>query len=130
VLSEKDWLAIEETLYLNRIPGLVESIYEAAEEPIEEGTPPEKLRRVSWRVILSRKAVKDAGKINTAGLKPPAESLLNLLQENPFTSPPPFEKLAGDLKGFYYRRINIHHRIVYSVNKEPPRSHPWNADLT
>ncbi len=79
----------------------------AAEEPIEEGTPPEELRRVSWRVILTRKAVKDAG------LKPQAESLLNLLRENPFTSPPPFEKFAGDLKGFYSRRINIHHHIVY-----------------
>jgi len=80
---------------LNRIPGLVESIYEAAEEPIEEGTPPEELRRVSWRVILSGKAVKDAGKLKAAGLKTQAESLLNLLRGNPFTPPPPTHKKPG-----------------------------------
>ena len=73
---------------------------------------------MNWRVILSRKAVKDAGKLNAAGLKPQAESLLNLLRENPSTSPPPFEKLVGNLKGFYSRRINIHHRLVYSVDKD------------
>jgi len=73
---------------------------------------------VSWKVILSKKAVKDARKLKSAGLKNQTESLLKVLQENPFTSPPPFEKLVGNLKGFYSRRINIHHRIVYSVDKD------------
>ena len=53
----------------------------------------------------------DAGKLKAAGLKPQAESLLNLLRENLFTSPPPFEKLVGNLRGFYSRRINIQHRL-------------------
>ena len=73
---------------------------------------------MSWKVILSKKAVKDARKLKSAGLKNQTESLLKVLQENPFTSPPPFEKLVGNLKGFYSRRINIHHRIVYSVDKD------------
>jgi Txe/YoeB family toxin of toxin-antitoxin system len=72
---------------------------------------------VSWNVILSRKAVKDARKIRDAGLKPQAEVLLNLLKINPFHTPPAYEKLVGNLKGFYSRRINIKHRLVYSVNE-------------
>jgi len=56
-------------------------------------------------------------KLKAAGLQLQAESLLNLLQENPFKSPPPFEKPVGNLKGFYSCRINIQHRIIYSVEK-------------
>jgi Txe/YoeB family toxin of toxin-antitoxin system len=67
---------------------------------------------------LSRKAVKDADKLKAAGLKPQAETILNLLREDPFKSPPPFEKLVGNLKGFYSRRINIQHRIVYAVEND------------
>ena len=73
---------------------------------------------MSWQVVLSKKAVKDARRLKSAGLKKQTESLLNVLQENPFTSPPPFEKLVGNLKGFYSRRINIQHRIIYSVDKD------------
>ena len=70
---------------------------------------------MTWQVILSRQAVKDAKKIAQAGLKPQAEKLLQLLNENPYTTPPPYEKLVGNLQGFYSRRISIQHRLVYRV---------------
>lgn len=73
---------------------------------------------MSWKVILSKKAVKDAKKLKTAGLKPQAGKLLRLLAENPFQTPPVYEKLVGNLSGFYSRRINIQHRLVYAVNSE------------
>jgi len=72
---------------------------------------------VSWSVILSRKAVKDAKKLNEAGLRLNAETLLKILEENPFKTPPAFEKLEGNLAGFYSRRINIRHRLVYSADR-------------
>jgi Txe/YoeB family toxin of toxin-antitoxin system len=73
---------------------------------------------VKWQVILSRQAVKDSKKIARAGLKPQAEPLLNLLTQDPFQNPPAFEKLVGNLHGFYSRRINIQHRLVYSVDSK------------
>ena len=72
---------------------------------------------MTWQVILSRQAVKDAKKIAQAGLKPQAEKLLQLLTENPYTTPPPYEKLVGNLQGFYSRRISIQHRLVYRVDE-------------
>ena len=73
---------------------------------------------MSWSVILSRQAVKDAKKIDGAGLKTQAKDLLSILKENPFKTPPFYEKLVGNLKGFYSRRINIKHRMIYSVDIE------------
>ncbi len=70
---------------------------------------------MTWQVILSRLAIKDAKKIAQAGLKPQAERLLQLLTENPYSTPPPYEKLVGNLQGFYSRRISIQHRLVYRV---------------
>ena len=70
---------------------------------------------MSWKVVLSKKAVKDAKKLKQAGLKLQAEKLLHLLSEDPFQTPPVFEKLVGNLRGFYSRRINIQHRLVYDV---------------
>ena len=70
---------------------------------------------MTWQVILSRLAIKDAKKIAQAGLKPQAEKLLQLLTENPYSTPPPYEKLVGNLQGFYSRRISIQHRLVYRV---------------
>jgi toxin YoeB len=71
---------------------------------------------VKWRVILSKQAVKDARKLREAGLKPQTEKLLDLIAENPFVTPPAYENLVGNLKGFYSRRINIQHRLVYDVD--------------
>ncbi len=73
---------------------------------------------VTWRIVYTTQAQKDAKKIATAGLKPKAEKLLDLLSKNPFQTPPPFEKLIGDLSGAYSRRINIQHRLVYQVLEE------------
>lgn len=70
---------------------------------------------MSWRLVFTRQAQKDARKIAHAGLKPQAGRLLDLLRENPFQTPPPFEKLVGDLAGACSRRINIQHRLVYQI---------------
>ena len=78
---------------------------------------------VNWSVVLSRKAVKDAKKLREAGLKSNAETLLKILKEDPFKTPPAFEKLVGNLAGFYSRRINIQHRLVYSVNERQKTVH-------
>jgi toxin YoeB len=68
-----------------------------------------------WRLVYTKQAQKDAKKVESAGLKEKAQTLLDILTEDPFTSPPPFEKLIGDLSGAYSRRINIQHRLVYQV---------------
>ena len=70
---------------------------------------------MSWKIVYTKQAQKDAKKISSAGLKSKAEMLINILKENPFQNPPSFEKLVGDLSGAYSRRINIQHRIVYQV---------------
>lgn len=70
---------------------------------------------VTWSVVFARHALKDAKKLAASGLKPRAQELLGILANDPFQTPPPFEKLVGDLAGTYSRRINIQHRIVYEV---------------
>jgi toxin YoeB len=70
---------------------------------------------VSWRLAYTKQARKDAKKLASAGLKPKASALLELLTEDPYRTPPPFEKLVGDLSGAYSRRISIQHRLVYQV---------------
>jgi Txe/YoeB family toxin of toxin-antitoxin system len=71
-----------------------------------------------YKIVLSKKAVKDTQKIAQAGLKPKVEKILEILKENPFQSPPFYERLVGNLNGFYSRRINIQHRLVYEVFEE------------
>jgi toxin YoeB len=68
-----------------------------------------------WEIVYSKYAVKDAKKIAEAGLKGKVVALLEILKADPFQDPPPYEKLVGDLKGAYSRRINIQHRLVYQV---------------
>ena len=70
---------------------------------------------VSWQLVYTRQAQKDARKLASSGLKPQAERLLAILADNPYRTPPFFEKLVGDLAGAYSRRINIQHRLVYEV---------------
>jgi Txe/YoeB family toxin of toxin-antitoxin system len=70
---------------------------------------------VTWKIIYTKQALKDAKKIKSAGLKKRAEKILNILEKNPYKTPPSFEKLVGDLTGAYSRRINIKHRLVYQV---------------
>ena len=71
-----------------------------------------------WKLVYTRQARKDAKKLAAAGLRPKAERLLALLSEDPFRTPPRFEKLVGDLAGACSRRINIQHRLVYQVLEE------------
>ena len=70
---------------------------------------------MTWRVVFTKQAQKDATKISHSGLKPQAERLLEILKVNPYQTPPPFEKLLGDLAGACSRRINIQHRLVYQI---------------
>ena len=70
---------------------------------------------MSWQVVYTKHAQKDAKKLSASGLKTNAQALLVVLTENPFQNPPPYEKLVGDLAGAYSRRINIQHRVVYEV---------------
>lgn len=71
-----------------------------------------------WRVVFTKQAQKDAKKLSASGLKPKAEKIIEILRRNPFETPPPFEKLVGDLTGAYSRRLNIQHRIVYQIMAE------------
>jgi Txe/YoeB family toxin of toxin-antitoxin system len=70
---------------------------------------------VSWVVVFTKQAQKDARKIASSHLKPQTQVLLDLLAQDPFQNPPPYEKLVGDLEGAFSRRINIQHRLVYQV---------------
>ena len=70
---------------------------------------------VSWKLIFTKQAQKDAKKLKHSGLKDKTQELLDIIRENPFKTPPPYESLLGELKGAYSRRINIQHRIVYQV---------------
>ena len=70
---------------------------------------------MSWELVYSEQALKDAKKLKAAGLKPKAEEPLEILKLDPLQNPPSFEKLIGDLAGAYSRRINIHNRLVYEV---------------
>ena len=70
---------------------------------------------MSWRLIYTKQAKKDAKKLSHSGLKPQAKRLLDILKEDPYRIQPPYEKLVGDLAGACSRRINIQHRIVYQM---------------
>ena len=72
---------------------------------------------VTWAIVFTSHARKDARKLSASGLRPKAEELLSLLAKNPFQTPPPCEKLVGELHGAYSRRINIQHRLVYQVTE-------------
>ena len=70
---------------------------------------------VSWNLVYTKYAQKDAKKLASSNLQDKAQTLLDIIQTNPFQNPPPYEKLIGDLEGAYSRRINIQHRLVYAV---------------
>lgn len=73
---------------------------------------------MTWRLLFTKQARKDAKKIASSNLRPKTEDLLEILRENPFQTSPPYEKLIGDLSGAYSRRINIQQRLVYQVIEE------------
>lgn len=70
---------------------------------------------MSWTLVYTKQAQKDAKKLTASGLKAKAQELLAVIEKDPFQTPPPYEKLVGDLTGAFSRRINIQHRIVYQV---------------
>lgn len=70
---------------------------------------------MSWQLYYTKQAQKDARKLASSGLKNKAQALLEIIQNNPYQTPPSYEKLVGDLSGAYSRRINIQHRLVYQV---------------
>lgn len=73
---------------------------------------------VKWEIRFSKRAVKDARKISSAGLKDKTSDLLEILKSDPYQNPPSFEKLVGDLHGTYSRRISLQHRLVYEIFPE------------
>jgi len=73
---------------------------------------------MAWRIVFTTQAQKDAKKIAHSALKEKTQGLLHIIENNPFQTPPPYEKLVGDLEGAYSRRINIQHRLVYQVLKK------------
>lgn len=70
---------------------------------------------MSWKLVYTKQAQKDAKKLASSGLKNKAKKLLDIIQKGPFQNPPPYEKLVGDLSGAYLCRINIQHRLVYQI---------------
>ena len=70
---------------------------------------------MNWELRFTKQAQKDAKKLSSSGLKTKAQKILDIIKENPFQNPPPYEKLVGDLIGAYSRRINIQHRLVYQL---------------
>ncbi len=70
---------------------------------------------MTWAIVYTKQAQKDAKKLASSGLKNKAKKLLDIIQKNPYQNPPPYEKLVGDLSGAYSRRINIQHRLVYQI---------------
>ena len=73
---------------------------------------------MNWQLLFSKQSLKDAKNLKSANLWKNVEKLFDILRQNPFQNPPPYEKLVGDLEGAYSRRINIQHRLVYQINKE------------
>jgi len=73
---------------------------------------------VTWKFYYTKQAQKDAHKLASSGLKNKAQELLQIIEQDPYQKPPPYEKLIGDLAGAYSRRINIQHRLVYQVLEE------------
>jgi Txe/YoeB family toxin of toxin-antitoxin system len=73
---------------------------------------------VTWQLVYTKQAQKDAKKLSSSGLKNKAKDVLSIVAVNPYQNPPPYEKLVGDLSGAYSRRINIQHRLVYQVIEE------------
>jgi len=73
---------------------------------------------VSWKIVFTKQAQKDAKKLIDAGLRSKAENLIEVLRNDPYQNPPPFERLIGDLARAYSRRINIKHRLIYQIVDE------------
>jgi len=113
LVGEDDWRAVQEDA-VPRVRSGHARVHHRGPGDACGGTR-QRASLVSWRLVYTKQAQKDAEKLAAAGLKPKAQALLAILAENPYPTPPPFEKLVGDLSGAYSRRISIQHRLVYQV---------------
>ena len=120
IISEAEYNAMLETIYLVSQKGLVEKIKEGEKEDISSMSTfnPNEEWWFMWIIKFTKNAEKDKKLLKSAGLEEKAKKLLILIANNPFATPPSYEKLVGDLEGCYSRRINIQHKLVYKVYKE------------
>ena len=116
LVGEDEWAAIEETLFLNNIPGVAESIVNGMNTPVSECCGEDELEwQVVWKVVFTKQAQKDAKKLKASGLDAKAKALIEVVKVDPFAKTPAYESLKGNLEGAYSRRINFQHRFVYEV---------------
>ena len=115
VLSEADYQGMMETLYLVSQPGMREQLLEGKNTPLSECLPEREVELGVYEIVYTRTAAKDIPKLKAAHLDDKAKQLISILKQNPYQSPPSYEKLTGDLQGLYSRRINVQHRLVYEV---------------
>ena len=119
LVGEDDWNAIQETIYLNSILGMAESLLRGKNTPIEDCISEEDFKwQPMYLIKYDKQAQKDAKNLKAAKLDAKAKELIETLKENPLKKPPPYEELVGNLAGLYSRRINIKHRIVYQIIDE------------
>lgn len=113
LVSEEDWSAVQETsvsIVRAGDAGVHQGMHEHPSGCLRQGP-----RLVSWRLVFTKQAQKDARKLAAARLKAKAQELLAVLAENPHQNPPSYERLLGDLAGACSRRVNIQHHLVYQV---------------
>lgn len=118
ILSEEEYNSLMETLYLVSIPKMKEEIKEGLNTPISDCIPADEVEWQMYKIVYTKKATTAIPKLKSAHLDKKAKALIDLLAINPYTSPPYYERLQGDLAGAYSRRINIKHRLVYEVDDE------------
>ena len=119
LVGEDDQNAIQETIYLNSIPGMAESLIKGKNTPIEDCISEEDFKwQPMYLIIYDKQAQKDAKNLKAAKLDAKAKELIKTLKENPLKNSPPYEELVGNLAGLYSRRINLKHRIVYQIIDE------------
>ncbi len=118
LISEDDWSAIQETLYLNSISGMAKSIFEGAKEALENCISEDMVEWQMYKIVFTKQALKDLDNLKRSGISSKAKALVDIIRENLYQMPPRYEKLVGDLDVIISRRINIQHRFVYQVYKE------------
>ena len=114
LLSEEEYNGIMATLELSSNAELKKTLIDGMNTPLSECIP-ERGGLVSYKIVYSKDAVKDIQKLQRANLATKAKALIEVIRNNPYQTPPSYEKLVGDLFGMYSRRINRQHRIVYQV---------------
>lgn len=118
VISEEDYNSIMETLYITSIPNLKDEIISRTKDSEDKYVDESEVKWQGLYIVkFHKKAIKEITKLKENKLDVKAKRLIEIIKENPYQNPPPYEKLVGDLKDLYSRRINIQHRIIYQVNE-------------